>query len=463
MTTVEESQIDLINSNRLYSVTTMLLGAFLIYFLLSEKIDSAIFTYWLYMIVSVDIFRMFAAIAFKYDKKKNRVNYKLAQLHLLIGTILSGSCWGSLSMIALPKLEIQGIMVVIVVLVVLSTASTTTLSYRFKLSAIFITLVLFPLMYSLTIQNHVIGRELYIIYIAIFALIVFSLKHSKNLYQSIQHMLELQLEASRQEKELIVQRENAELANLTKSKFLANMSHELRTPMHAILGFSDLGSGKSGAAPIDKVATYFSHINESGQRLLLLINDLLDLSKLEAGQMRFNLEKNNLQHTLNSVVEELTPLFDERSLTVGIKRSVVEKVAIYDDDKIAQVIRNLLSNAIKFSPEGSEITVFFDAAILYLEDETGSDNQLPAISLSVQDKGIGIPEGEHETVFNEFVQSSKVESGAGGTGLGLSISRSIVEFHSGIIKAANAIDEPGSVFTFILPYTPLSSRENGPV
>jgi len=451
MSEVEETQIDFINGNRVNSITTMAAGAMLLYFFLQPQVEAVTFTLWIFTILLVDIFRMYAAISYSVARKNHQVNYHIAKIHILVGTILSGLCWGSVSLILMPVLDGQSIMIVVLMLLVTATASTTTLSYHWYFTAIFVLTLLVPLMLSLQMQEYFVGTHLILMELALAVIILFLLKHAKGFCQSFEYMLILQARSHLHEKELEVQTEKAERANRSKSEFLANMSHELRTPMHAILGFSSLGSSKVGTASSDKISGYFLRINESGQRLLNLLNDLLDLSKLEAGRMVFDYSEYDLQVTMANVVDELTPLFLDRSLTVDIEPSTANTIAVYDNEKIVQVIRNLISNAIKYTPDNMSIMIYYEETELPSRDEQSTGEMVPAISVSIMDQGTGIPEDELESVFNKFVQSSKTDSGAGGTGLGLSISKEIVEGHGGVIKASNSVGDGGAVLTFTLP------------
>jgi len=452
MTDIEKTQIDIINGNRIYSVLSMMLAAFLTYSLLEPQVSTHVLLYWLTIILSVDVFRLYTTLNYKLAKKNHNINYIAAERYILIGTLLSASCWGSLALILFPIVDGQGVMSIIFILTVITTGSTTTLSYRLKFSVIFILLVLLQLMLSMYQQDHIVGNDLLLMEASFVVLIFFLIKNAKNLSTSVENMLILQAQSEMHEHELIVQREKAELANKTKSEFLANISHELRTPMHAILGFSSLGNGNVGIASDEKIVSYFSRINESGHRLLRLINDLLDLSKLEAGRMQFESKENDLRRLIDASVEELLPLFKERLLIVDIESTSVYTKVPCDSDKIAQVINNLLSNAIKYSPIGGTIAIYFDVVRLHPHESQADAKSVSAISVSIKDSGSGLPADELDSVFNEFVQSSVTDSHTKGTGLGLSISRAIIESHGGEIKAMNHADNSGAVFTFILPY-----------
>ncbi len=228
-----------------------------------------------------------------------------------------------------------------------------------------------------------------------------------------------------------------EAASRHKSEFLANMSHELRTPLNAIIGFSEvLAQGMFGAIN-DKQTEYLQDILESGRHLLSLINDILDLSKIEAGRME--LEPSDFD--LPSAIENALILVRERASRRGITLGSIidEHLGIIrgDERKVKQVLLNLLSNALKFTPEGGRIDVGACLA-----------DQMAEVSVS--DTGIGIAPGDQETVFEEFRQVGTADKKAEGTGLGLTLSRKFIELHGGRIWVASQVGV-GSTFTFTLP------------
>ena len=252
----------------------------------------------------------------------------------------------------------------------------------------------------------------------------------------------------RDERALIESKELAEAANRSKSEFLANMSHELRTPMHAILSFAGLGVEKAADAHPDKLEGYFAKIAQSGGRLLGLLNDLLDLSKLDAGRTEYSFAHHDLRRLAHTVAQEMAALVTDRRLTLEVEEGEVETTVLCDGDRLIQVLRNLVGNAVKFTPEGGAITIAFADTTLEPPDDEGPAR--PALAFQVSDQGVGIPEEELESVFDEFVQSSKTKTGAGGTGLGLAICRRIVSDHGGRIHGEN---DPagGARFTVVLP------------
>ncbi|OHX12371.1 ATP-binding protein [Chromobacterium sphagni] len=233
----------------------------------------------------------------------------------------------------------------------------------------------------------------------------------------------------------------AEETSRAKTEFLANMSHELRTPLHAILGFTEMGQLRAHSLGEVKLEQYFTRINTSGSRLLTLLNDLLDMAKMEVGRMDYTISRGNLTQCLREACDEMTPLASLNQIRIDLECSPEMLAADIDPFRIGQVIRNLLSNAVKFSPNGAEIRVQAQLA-----EQDGQE----WVHVSVADAGPGIPEKELETIFDKFIQSSTTKTGAGGTGLGLAISREIIHAHHGRISADN-LPAGGAIFAFSIP------------
>lgn len=249
---------------------------------------------------------------------------------------------------------------------------------------------------------------------------------------------EMQRQIYKQTETLIIAKEEAEAGNKAKSEFLANISHELRTPMHAILGLTNVCIKKINELSKQEILESLQATKVSSERLLNLLNELLDLSKLESGKMQFDIQHHNLLNVTEWVVKELNPLIKEKDLQIILKHEQLDSMAgEFDYLKIAQVVTNLLSNAIKFSPKGSDIVI----------NLRSDDNNL---IFSIADNGIGVPAGEINKIFEKFIQSSKTKTSAGGTGLGLSICKNIIIAHHGIISV-NHNSPQGTIFMFKLP------------
>ena len=240
----------------------------------------------------------------------------------------------------------------------------------------------------------------------------------------------------------------AETANRSKSDFLANMSHELRTPLNSIIGFSEvLEDGLYGDLN-DRQKTYAHHIYTSGKHLLSLINDILDLSKVEAGKMEFETSRFPIRAVLDSSVV----MVKEKAMKHGIALSVeIEPDADIqveaDERKIKQILFNLLSNAVKFTPEGGRVTVRARMAAV----EKGGEEQR-MLEVSIEDTGSGIKKEDLPRLFGEFTQLNKsaLTKEYEGTGLGLALTKRFVELHHGSVRVESEYGK-GSRFYFTLP------------
>ncbi|WP_198559829.1 response regulator [Colwellia sp. 12G3] len=236
-------------------------------------------------------------------------------------------------------------------------------------------------------------------------------------------------------------KEQAEQANKAKSTFLANMSHELRTPMNAIIGYSEMLIEDAEDDENEDIIPDLSKINSAGRHLLELINDILDLSKIEAGKMELYLENLNLQSLLQEVIDTSKPLIDKNNNV--LKLTFDETIGIIHGDamKIKQSLFNLISNAAKFTDQGEiAITV---SKIKY--------NNVESIGIAISDNGIGIPENKLDTVFEEFSQADdSTTKDYGGTGLGLPLSVKFCQMMGGDLTLTSEVGK-GSTFTMTIP------------
>jgi signal transduction histidine kinase len=230
----------------------------------------------------------------------------------------------------------------------------------------------------------------------------------------------------------------AEAASRAKTEFLANMSHELRTPLNSVIGFSDVLSEQVFGPLNDEQAQYVTDILDSGQHLLSLVNDILDLAKIEAGSM----ELARGPVVMSRLVERTIQMFRERAIRLGIRLvgQVGEEVGQVEADerRLKQLLYNLLSNALKFTPEGGEVRI-------EVRRREGG------VELRVSDTGVGIAADQLEKIFESFYQvDSTLSKNAQGTGLGLAVVRQIAELHGGTARACSTEGE-GSTFIVELP------------
>jgi signal transduction histidine kinase len=260
-------------------------------------------------------------------------------------------------------------------------------------------------------------------------------KNAEQEIRTISERFTAELTATNQQLEL--RNREIERANRLKSEFLASMSHELRTPLHTIIGFSELLAEEIEGSLNEKQRRFIGHVHQDAQHLLHLINEILDLSKIEAGRIELHPETLDAADGVEEVLASIRPLGVQKGINV---ESVLERGIEVRADRIRykEVLFNLLSNAIKFTPTGGRV---------WLEGK----KQRNFASISVCDTGVGLPPEEQESIFETFYQSATTAKGVReGTGLGLPIARRLIEQHGGRIWVQSEAGK-GSRFTFTIP------------
>ena len=242
-------------------------------------------------------------------------------------------------------------------------------------------------------------------------------------------------------------KEAAESANLAKSQFLANMSHELRTPLNAVIGFSEILADKTFGELNDRQLKYSNNILNSGRHLLQLINDILDLAKVEAGRVELMRNTFNVGKALAEVQTIVKTLANKKHISIEAWMAPDLPALFADEAKFKQIMYNLLSNAIKFTPDGGKVFVAADIQNAINADKSQTSK---CLRIAVSDTGIGIKANDQERIFKEFEQ---VDSSYGrqqqGTGLGLALTKRLVELHGGRIwLESEGVEGKGSTFTF---------------
>lgn len=272
--------------------------------------------------------------------------------------------------------------------------------------------------------------------------------------KEVNEFTRLVIERKRIEQQLTIEKDLAEQKSRIKSDFLSSISHELRTPLNHIIGFTELLLDKSSGDLNDTQEDYLNDVLNSSHHLLALINDLLDLSKVEANKMELSLSDICFPDFIESCTRIIQDQACKHHIHVSIDKTHMPPIIQADELKLKQIIYNLLSNAVKFTPDHGKITIHAcqseNPAVVFNRQKRIKKGSY--IKISVKDTGIGLEPKDMTLIFNPFDQvKNPLSQRKRGTGLGLSLTRKLVELHGGDIWVESRGKNQGSCFHFILP------------
>ncbi len=405
---------------------------------------------WIIVFLGVLSLRTATLLLFYRARKQQRVIRSAALLYC-IGTMLTGCTWGGMIIWLLPDLDLNGSILLFVIVLGMASGAIPSMGYKKTAIIGFITLLVMSLIY-VAIDMHI--PNLFGVILTFLVYMVFLFRTAISFYDSVRDMLVLQEEAIDNEREILIQREFAQQANNAKSEFLSRVSHELRTPLNAVIGFTDLLQHDSKERLTEKQYARTDKIKQASEHLLDLVNDILDLSRIETGNLEISLQpvecKQQVKHVLALVESEII----NRQIRVRIDIEDGMPMLLADAVRLKQVLFNLIDNAIKYNRRGGSVTIV----------QTRLDGERSRVSII--DTGYGLSEADRKKLFLPFSRPGTMQHVVEGTGIGLNYSKKLIELMDGEIGVDSRPGQ-GSSFWFELPVVeaaaPVPARqETGP-
>ncbi len=415
---ISAKQIDLLYNHQPVSIlSTIFVISALFFFLYTPEIEKTLTAIYLYFWTTI-ILRFFANWRYLRNRKNNTVNIDKAYKIYLAGIIANGIGWSLIIFLVFPTVNLAGEVLLLIAVMGFSAGAHTTLGFK-KLPLIsFAFLLTVPLVY---VVYHSELPNATAIIIAIIFQAIFVLRSSLMFYNSTYTMLGLIEIAAQRERELKKQTAEANSANKEKSEFLSRMSHELRTPLNAVLGMNELLIRDSNEPLSEKQAARAHKINNAGKHLLSIVDDVLDLSRIEAGCINISLGLTDCQTIIDESIKLIENKAIAKEITITSEISRAEAYAIADAKRLKQVIVNLLDNAIKYNKHGGQVKITLNA---YNES---------FIRISVTDTGYGIPQESINKLFLPFSRLNSEHIDIDGNGIGLSLCKQFAELMNGNI------------------------------
>ncbi len=417
---VTQKQIELIYHNQPFALLTMLLVVVLVFgFLYSSETFYSLMVYFL-LFSFVTLFRSYINWSYIKARKNNTVNVNRAERLHFLGIVLSGMVWGMMTLSLFPVVDLNGqILLLIVVMGIAATAHATMGFLRAPIIS-FILLLTLPLMFAV---YHSDFPNPAAILVAIVIHSIFILRSSLMFYNSTFNMLRLNEISIQREHKLMLQTAKAKADNEEKSNFLSRISHELRTPLNTILGMNELLMRDKKEPLTDKQSDRSKKVVEAGNHLLSIVDDVLDLTRIEAGNIDVVIGLTDCQAVICDSIKLLEGKAEQRNIIISSMLERPDVFAMADSKRLKQIMVNLLDNAIKYNKQGGQVSI-----ILNVENNEN-------VRISIIDTGYGIAKDSIDKLFQPFSRLGADELGIGGTGIGLSLCKQLIELMHGRIGA----------------------------
>ena len=437
---VYEKQVGLIYHSLPFSLLTTAVVAALLFWFLRNSVDQRALVTWAVLMGGVLFLRSVIAGFYFFQAKQGSVNFRLYDILFAVGIMLVGACWGSAG-IWLYALADQGSrFLIMVVLIGLSAGSFGLLAYRLPMFLLYINFILLPFIVGVNLVEE---SQKISVSLAIVVYIFFLSASARRFSGNTKKMLILQEEAVSRENNLKEAWKEAERASQAKSDFLANVSHEIRTPMNSIIGLNRILAMETDLTP--QQLYYTKTIQNSADSLLGLLNNVLDLAKVEAGQLTLESHPFVLQKIVDEAVQTVQLMAEEKGLELSCSYDPqLPEVVEGDSLRLRQILLNLLSNGVKFTERGG-------VAVRVCADK----QEVNSLSFAVEDSGIGIAPDKMDHIFDSFSQAdSSVTRKYGGSGMGLAICKKLCTLMGGSIDVKSVLGH-GSTFVLSLVLPPV--------
>ena len=433
---IHAKQIDLLYKNQSFAIYSTLFLVSLVFscFYDLNIIGTITICYSLFLLVI--LYRYIINRRYILDCKNHCVDIKQAYRLHLIGIIMSGLAWALTIVLLFSLVDFEAKILFFIVVLGFSSAAYTTIGYKLVPLNCYILLLTLPFIY-VVYDEKFLNYQVLIITIIFHA--AFVMRSSYIFYKSIYNMLYLNEIAAQHEKELEIQTAEANAANKYKTEFLSRMSHELRTPLNAVLGMNELLLRDTKDSLSDRQKNRLLKVEEAGNHLLTLVDDVLDLSRVEVGGLSISLDLTDCHAVINEAIKLVEYKAFKRNITISTEFSNKTLYILADAKRLKQIVVNLLDNAVKYNKPNGLVSV-----ITRIEKDV-------FVKISVIDTGFGITEDSIDKLFIPFSRLSEAHSGIEGAGIGLNLCKRLVELMNGRI-GIQCQQGGGSCFWFELPY-----------